>query len=122
MDSHFLGNFQSPSPLRTIGSPKQIAYYSCFPGIVNEYKYQSPEALRLYQPPGVPFSFDKAPDKATFLEMCNYVDSLPQPGLDPVIASCRQANRTADLRRADVITRRGVVLQYVRSLVMLASD
>ena len=109
--AHFLGNFRSPAPLFVIGPPRQIAHYSCFPGAINEYKYQSCEALRLYQPPPVPFSFDKAPDKSTFRETCGYVDSLPQQGLEPVITSCQRAGCAGDLRRADVITRRGAVLK-----------
>ena len=100
-----------------IGSPRQIAHYSCFPGEVNEYKYQSREALRLYQPPRVPFSFDKAPDKSTFWGICGYVDSLPQQGLEPVITSCQRAGSTVDLLRANVITRRGAVLKYVGFLL-----
>jgi len=120
--AHFLGNFRYPAPLHVIGSPRQIAHYSCFPGAINEYKYQSCEALRLYQPPGVPFSFDKAPDKSTFWQTCGYVDSLPQQGLEPVITSCQRAGRAVDLRRADVITRRGAVLKYVCSLAAVSSS
>ena len=113
--AHFLGNFHSPAPVRTIGPPKQVAHYSCFPGEINEFKYQSREALKVYQPPAVPFSFDRAPDKLTFQGICNYVDSLPSQGLEPVITSCRRAGRAVDLSNADVVTRRGVMVEYVRS-------
>ena len=116
---HLLGNFRSPSPSRTIGAPRQIAHYSCFPGAINEFHYQSREALKLYQPPAVPFTFNKVPDKSAFREMCNYVDSLPSQGLEPVITSCQRAGRRADLLKADVITRRGVMVRYVRSLAVL---
>ena len=109
--AHFLGNFRSPVPLHVIESPRQIAHYSCFPGAINEYKYQSCEALRLYQPPDVPFSFDRAPDKLAFREICSYVDSFPQQGLEPVITSCQRAGCEIDLYMADVITRRGAVLK-----------
>lgn len=119
--AHLLGNFRSPSPPRIIRPPRQIAHYSCFPGAINEFNYQSREALKLYQPPAVPFTFDKVPDKSAFLEMCHYVDSLPSQGLKPVITSCERAGRTVDLLRADVITRRGVMLGYVRSLAALIS-
>ena len=118
---HLLGNFRTPSPPRIIGAPRQIAHYSCFPGAINEFNYQSREALKLYQPPAVPFTFNKVPDKSAFREMCNYVDSLPSQGLEPVITSCRRAGRTPELHRADVITRRGVMVGYVRSLAVLMS-
>ena len=107
-----LGNFRSPEALYTIGPPKQIAHYSCFPGAVNEYQYQSSEALKIYRPPPVPFSFDGAPDKSAFQKICNHVDSLPQQGIEPVITSCQQAGCTGDLLAADVITRRGVMSKY----------
>ena len=120
--AHFLGNFRSPSPSRNIGPPRQIAHYSCFPGAINEFNYQSREALKIYRPPAVPFTFNKVPDKSAFLEMCNYVDSLPDQGLEPVITSCERAGRTADLLRADVITRRGVMRGYAHSPVRRTSS
>ena len=122
MDSpHFLGNFQSPAPLHAnaVGPPRQIAHYSCFPGEINEYGYQSSEALKLFQPPRVPFSFIKAIDKQAFREISNHLDSLPRQGLDSVIASCQQAGCTADLLEANVITRRGVMSKYALSLISL---
>lgn len=125
MDSpHFLGNFKSPAPLRAnaIGAPKQIAHYSCFPGATNEYGYQSREALKLFRPPCVPFSFIKAIDKPTFYKMSDYLDSLPQQGLEPVITSCQQAGSAVDLLEANVITRRGVMSKYVCSLALLATN
>jgi len=121
---HFLGNFRSPVPLRAndIGPPRQIAYYSSFPGITNEYGYQSREALKLFQPPCVPFSFTKATDKPTFRRMCDYLDCRPRPGLEPVITSCQRAGCADDLLTANVITRRGAVLKYACSLVLLTAS
>jgi hypothetical protein len=121
---HFLGNFRSPLPLRPddIGAPRQIAYYSHFPGATNGYGYQSREALRLFQPPYVPFSFIKATDKPTFRQMCDYLDTLPRSGLEPVITSCQRAGRADDLLKANVITRRGVMLKYARSLALLTAS
>jgi len=120
---HLLGNFRSPVPLHAndIGLPRQIAHYSYFPG-TNEYGYQSREALKLFQPPLVPFSFIKATDKPTFRKMCDYLDSLPQPGLEPVITSCQRADCADDLLEANVITRRGVVLKYACSLALLTAS
>lgn len=116
---HFLGNFKSPVPLlaKAIGPARQIAHYSCFPGATNEYGYQSHEALRLFQPPCVPFSFIKAPDKPTFHKMCDYLDSLPQQGLEPVVTACQRAGCADDLLEAEIITRRGVMSKYVCSLL-----
>ncbi|KAF9780000.1 hypothetical protein BJ322DRAFT_1084144 [Thelephora terrestris] len=109
---HFLGNFASPEPLNTdaVGSPKQIAYYSCFPGPTNEHEYQSRSALKLYSPPIVPFSFIKAPDRATWSNECDYLDSLSRPEVEPIIASCQRAGCTVDLQEADVIAKRGALV------------
>ena len=115
MDSpQFLGNFASPAPLdkEALGPPKQIAYYSCFSGPTNEYEYQSREALKLYWPQTVPFSFIQAPDKSTWAEGANYADSLPPSGIEPIITSCERAGCIADLNEADVITKRGVLVKY----------
>ena len=113
---HFLGNFTSPAPLpkRSLGPARQIAYYSCFQGPTNQYEYQSRSALKVYSPPTVPFSFIKAPDKLSWAEECDYLDSLPQQGIEPVIASCERAGCIDDLLEANVITRRGAVVKCVR--------
>ena len=108
---HFLGNFKSPSPLHqdTIGPPRQIAYYSCFWGPTNEYEYQSRNALGTYLPPKTPFLFPN--DKESWKKECDYLNSLPPEGIEPVITSCRQAGRTEDLLEADVIAKRGALVK-----------
>ena len=125
MDSpQFLGNFASPTPLnkKALGSPRQIAYYSCFSGPTNEYEYQSREALKFYSPQTVPFSFIKAPDKSTWAEGANYADSLPPSGIEPIITSCQRAGCVADLNEANVITRRGALVKYDYSPALLNSS
>ena len=121
---HLIGNFASPAPLdkKALGPPSQIAYYSCFPGSTDEYEYQSRSALKFYSPPAAPFSFTKAPDMVAWSKQCNYLDSLPWSELEPIIASCQRAGRTADLREADIITRRGALVKYVYSLASLTSS
>lgn len=123
---HFLGDFRSPAPLHAnaIGCPRQIAYYSYFPEAAVEedrYKYNSSGALKRYQPPRVPFSLPDEAGKPAFNKMANRLDSLPQQGLEPVITACNQVGCTADLREANVITRRGVVLGYAHSLALLTT-
>lgn len=110
----FLGNFASPAPLqkKAMGPPRQIAYYSCFSGPTNEYEYQSRMALKFYSPPTVPFSFLKAPDKSSWAKECNYLDSLPPQGIEPVITSCQRAGCTLDLIGANIIARRGAIVKY----------
>ncbi|KAF9779986.1 hypothetical protein BJ322DRAFT_1164997 [Thelephora terrestris] len=112
---HFLGNFATPARLdkRVIGPSQQIAYYSLFPGPTHRYRYQSRDALKLYSPPTVPFPLVVAPpdrDRAAWSNQCNYLDSLPQPGVQPIIASCLRAGCTADLAEADVIANRGTLV------------
>ena len=124
---HLIGNFASPVPLakKALGPPRQIAYYSCFPGSTGEYEYQwqSRSALKFYSPPAAPFSFIKAPDKAAWSNECDYLDSLPQPEVEPIVASCKRAGCTTDLREADIITRRGALVKYVfYSLASLTSS
>ena len=87
---------------------------------MNEYRYQSREALKLFHPPPVPFSFIKAIDKSTFYDVYGYLDSLPPQGLGPVVTSCQRAGRTADLLNADIITRRGVMTKYAFPLALLS--
>jgi hypothetical protein len=123
---HFLGNFATPARLdkRVIGPSQQIAYYSLFPGPTHRYRYQSRDALKLYSPPTVPFPLVVAPpdrDRAAWSNQCNYLDSLPQPGVQPIIASCLRAGCTADLAEADVIANRGTLVECVRSLALLTS-
>ena len=121
---HFLGNFASPMPLQkeAIGPAKQIAYYSCFQGPTNQYEYQSRSALKIYSPPTVPFSFFNVPNKLAWARECNRLDSLPQQGIEPVLTSCQRAGRVDDLLEADVITRRGVVVECVWFLAFLNSS
>ena len=114
-----LGNFGSPLPLeKDIGLPTQIAYYSYFPDPV-DYGYQSRDALRRFQPHKAPFLLTTAIKKPAFDKICTHLDSLPQQGLEPVITSCKQADY-ADLSKADIITRRGVMTEYAYSLASLA--
>ena len=119
---HPLGNFRFLEPLDDIGFPRQIAYYSHFPGTTNEYGYQSRKALRVFQLPDTPFPLTSGTDEPTFLQMCGRLDSPPQPGLKPVTTSCKQAGCEDDLVKASVITRRGVVLEYACSLVLLTAS
>ena len=123
MGPHFLGNFLSPaSPLGAgdIEPPRQIAYYSYFQGN-NEYKYHSREALKLFQRPSDQFSFAKA-DEPTLRKIWDDLDSLLRPGLWPIKTSCERANCTGDLSKANVITRRGTLVEYACSLVFLTAS
>jgi len=114
-----LRNNPTPKPLHDTGTPTQIAYYSCLPGAVKPYEYRSCKALRLYKRPDVPIKFDK--NFLIFQEMCEPVDSFPRQELRPVMAACKAADRMADLGAANIITRRGVVLEYVCYPVVLPS-
>ncbi|KAF9780015.1 hypothetical protein BJ322DRAFT_304951 [Thelephora terrestris] len=113
--SHRLGNFATPLPfdMKTIGAPKQIAYFSHFPGRTHEYCHQSRSALKLYSPPTTPFQLLVAPpdrDRAHWSDQRSQLDSLPRPGLQSIIDACQLAGRTADLAKADVITNRGTLV------------
>jgi hypothetical protein len=110
---HTLGNFEvtAPLPEEGIGPPTQIAYYSSFAGPKKyDDKYQSCEALRSYSRPDPLFSITDPYDKRTWAEKFKHPDSLPQPGIEPVIAACKEAKY--DLRGADVIARRGAIVRY----------
>ena len=117
---HILGNFRSPPPLppETIGPPRQLAYYSYFPDPV-EYKPQSQEALRIFHRPTTPFPVTTVITKSDFDKMSSRLDSLPFKPIDPIISACKEAGCGADLSNADVITRRGVITEYVYSLASL---
>jgi len=81
---HDLGNFLSPAPLldKDIGAPEQIAYYSIFQGDHdNEYEYQSSDALGSYKRPASPLELTPE-GLTTFQLMRDYVDDLPQQGLE----------------------------------------
>jgi len=51
--------------------------------------------------------------------MCKREDSVPLEGTDEIVTSCTEAERQADLDKADVITRKGVLLECVRCLVVI---
>jgi hypothetical protein len=99
-------------PPNSVGNPTQIAYYSTFPR-ENDYEYrcQSQDALRLFDPPRDSFSLGKAIDETAFWETASLLDKLPQLGLEPVIDSCKEAGY--DLHDANIITKRGVVFECV---------
>ena len=104
--------------------PKQIAYYSRFPGETDEYRYQSSQALKPYRPPRqVPFEFSKAPDRKSWVykEMCKKEDSVSQQGSGSIVTSCERAGRSADLADANVITRKDLILEYVSNLAAVTS-
>ena len=114
----FLETFRSPLLLfdKDIGCPTQIAYHSYFPD-PDDYRYQSRDALRSFQPHKTPFSLTEAIEKPVFDVMHKRFESLPPQGIEPIIASCKKAGY-ADLFKADIITRRGVITEYTYSLAL----
>jgi hypothetical protein len=119
-------NFASPAPI-DVGLPRQIAYYSYFPGETIKYEYQSHEALKSYSPPDFEKKrslrlLPKVIKRKKWRKTCDYLDSLPQPGVEPIVAACQQAGCADDLLKADVITTKGTLVEYVRSLVSLTSS
>lgn len=122
---HFLEIPKSTNPLLAehISPPRQIAYYSHFPeATVDDYRYQSSDALKLFNPPSGSFKITGAISKPDFSKMCDRVDPLLRQDLlvqriQPVVTSCERANRYEEIENADIITRRGVMVEYVYSLI-----
>ena len=106
----YLGSFEKPSQLHDIGPPEQIAFYSCFINDTNDYRFNDHSALRRYKGQlRLPLQLDTAADKGEFHTASVRLDKVPRPSLAPVIAACVGSKRTASLRTADVITRRGAL-------------
>ena len=105
--------------LDSIEDPTEITYYSHFPlDAIKPYKWGSPGALRHLRRRDTPFaiSIPSPEENKAFRGKCDLVDSRYEPGVDPVVASCRDARRTEDLKDANVVTRRGTMVECVRSL------
>lgn len=112
-----------------IGLPTQIAYYSCLLGPKKkyEYEYQSHSALKRRSS----FTFGKKPitDALKYPEWeevsktLDSLDSGPQlPWLEHIVRSCRAASRTKDLAKANVITTKGTLVEYVLPPAWLSSS
>ncbi|KAF9779987.1 hypothetical protein BJ322DRAFT_1023892 [Thelephora terrestris] len=110
--SHTLGNFATSKPLKqTISAPKQIAYFSHFPGPTPDgCSDQSRSALKLYSPPTTPFQLLVAPPDRDSADLSNQRGHLDYIPLQSIITACRRAGRTADLAEADVITNRSTLV------------
>lgn len=112
-DDH-LGSFEHPPHLYDIGSPEQIAFYSCFINGINDYRFNDHSALRRFKGGELrfPLQLELAVGRGDFHAISAHLDKVPRPSLVPVIAACVGSGGAALVRDADVITRRGALSRY----------
>ncbi|KAF9651207.1 hypothetical protein BDM02DRAFT_3184692 [Thelephora ganbajun] len=107
----YLGSFEHPSRFNDIGSPEQIAFYSCFINGANDYRFNDHSALRRYKGGELhlPLSLESAADREEFRVASVRLEQVPRPSLAPVIAACVGPKASDSVRSADVVTRRGAL-------------